>query len=144
MATRKQSRNQQVRKTPTPAVPDPGNVRTDDVPAAFDPVSDPDPGLAPDAMEQYFAKMYRAECTPLSPDEAESVWQAVDEAVTGLRTLLARFVFVLEEHEHLADACTNPEAITSLFVESMLPRQSGGQAAALLPEIGEVDVVDDD
>ena len=90
MATRKQSRNQQVRKTPSPAVPDPGSVRParpDDVPAADVPFSDPDdPGLAPDAMEQYFAKMYRAECTPLSPDEAESVWQAVDEAVTGLRT----------------------------------------------------------
>ena len=120
MATRKQSRNQQVRKTPSPAVPGPDAVpiaRPDDAPAADIPLSDPgDPGLAPDAMEQYFAKMYRAECTPLSPDEAESVWQAVDEAVTGLRALLARFVFVLEEHEHLAEACSNPEAITSLFV----------------------------
>ena len=141
MATRKQPRNQQVRKTPSPAVPDPGSVRPvrpDDVPAAVDLVSAPDdPGLAPDAMEQYFAKMYRAECTPLSPDEAESVWQAVDEAVTGLRTLLARFVFVLEEHERLAEACSNPEAITSFFVESMLPRQPGGQAAALLPALSE-------
>ena len=84
-------------------------------------------------MEQSFGRMYRAECVPLSPDEADSVWQAVDESVTGLRRLLARFVFVLEEHERLAEACSSPEAVTSFFVESMLPHPAGG----LLPALAE-------
>ena len=42
MATRKQSRNQQVRKTPSQSIPDAGSARPDGVPAADDLLSDPD------------------------------------------------------------------------------------------------------
>ena len=131
MASRKQTRSRTVRK-PSQPVPAVRRSPGDDG-AGEQERTELDPTPASDAMEQYFGRMYRAECVPLSPDEADSVWQAVDESVTGLRRLLARFVFVLEEHERLAEACSSPEAVTSFFVESMLPRPAGG----LLPALAE-------
>jgi len=127
MATRKQPRTPAARKpSRRPDAGEDQEVRPG-----------PDPTPAADAMEQYFGRMYRAECVPLSPEEADGVWQAVDEAVTGLRSLLARFVFVLEEHERLAEACSSPETVTSLFVESMLPRLPDGRTAPLLPALAD-------
>ena len=89
---------------------------------------------APESSEDaIFRQLYDPGCVPLSPDEAETVWQEIDARLTELRAFLARFVFVLEEHERIVDACRTPEAVTSLFVESMLPESARGNPASVLP-----------
>ena len=71
-----------------------------------------------DAM---FRQMYDPGCVPLTADEEKNVWNGIETRQGELRAHLARFVFVLEEHERIAGACTTPDSVASMFVESLLP-----------------------
>ena len=82
-----------------------------------------------------FQQLYDPGCTPLTSDEAETVWGEIDARLLEIRSSLAKFSFVLEEHERLVDACRTPDAMMSLFVESMLPEPARGNPASLLPEL---------
>ena len=82
-----------------------------------------------------FQQLYDPGCTPLTSDEAETVWGEIDARLTVIRSCLAKFIFVPEEHERLVDACRTPDAVMSLFVESTLPESARGNPASLLPEL---------
>ena len=82
-----------------------------------------------------FQQLYDPGCTPLTADEAETVWGEIDARLTVIRSCLAKFLFVLEEHERLVDACRTPDAVMSLFVESTLPESARGNPASMLPEL---------
>ena len=75
-------------------------------------------GTSEDAI---FHQLYDPGCTPLTPEEAESVWNEIDARLLKIRSSLAQFVFVLEEHERVVDLCRTPDDVTSFFVESKLP-----------------------
>jgi len=91
---------------------------------------------SPDSSEDaIFRQLYEPGCVPLSASEAETIWQEIDARLTEMRVLLARFVFVLEEHERIVDTCRTPEAVTSLFVESMLPDSMRANPATVLPAL---------
>ena len=116
MTGRRQSRTRQ-RKTQSP-----------DSPAQESTLQPPE-----SSEDAIFRQLYDPGCVPLSPDEAETVWQEIDVRLTALRTCLARFLFVLEEHEHIVDACRTPDAVTSMFIESMLPESVRRNPASALP-----------
>ena len=82
-----------------------------------------------------FQQLYDPGCTPLTAEEAETVWGEIDARLMEIRSCLAKFVFVLEEHERLLDACRTPDAVMSLFIESLLPESARGNPASLLPEL---------
>ena len=82
-----------------------------------------------------FQQLYDPGCTPLTDDEAETIWVEIDGCLMEIRSCLARFIFVLDEHERLVEACRTPDAVTSIFVESMLPESVRGNPASLLPEL---------
>ena len=58
--------------------------------------------------EAVFHQLYDPGCTPLTPAEAESVWGEIDARMGEIRSCLAQFVFVLEEHERVVDLCRTP------------------------------------
>ena len=106
-------------KTPSPG------TRKQDAPA---------PGF--DSTEDaVFHQLYDPGCTPLTDDEAESVWKEIDARMLEIRSCLAQFVFVLEGHEHVVDLCRTPDDVTSLFVESQLPDSIRGNLPAALPAL---------
>ncbi len=82
-----------------------------------------------------FRQLYDPGCTPLSPDEAESVWGEIDARTDEMRSCLAQFVFVLEEHERVVDLCRTPDDVTSLFVESKLPDAVRANLPSALPAL---------
>ena len=82
-----------------------------------------------------FHQLYDPGCTPLTPDEAESVWKEIDARVLEIRSCLAQFLFVLEEHEHVVDLCRQPDEVLSLFVESKLPDDIRGNPPSALPAL---------
>ena len=103
------ARNIQSRTRPAKS-PSPGARRQDDPSPGFDSTED-----------AVFHQLYDPGCTPLTDDEAENVWKEIDARVLEIRSCLARFVFVLEGHEHVVDLCKTPDDVTSLFIESKLP-----------------------
>jgi RNA polymerase primary sigma factor len=82
-----------------------------------------------------FHQLYDPGCVPLSSDEAESVWKDIDARMDEIRSRLAQFVFVLEEHERVVDLCRTPDDVTSLFVESKLPDAVRGNPPSALPAL---------
>ena len=82
-----------------------------------------------------FHQLYDPGCTPLTPEEAESVWSEIDARMQEIRSCLAQFVFVLEEHERVVDLCRTPDDVTSLFVESKLPDSIRGNPPSALPAL---------
>ena len=82
-----------------------------------------------------FHQLYDPGCTPLTPAEAESVWGEIDARMQEIRSCLAQFLFVLEEHEHVVDRCRTPDDVTSLFVESKLPDAIRGNPPSALPAL---------
>ena len=87
---------------------------------------------AEDAM---FRQLYDPGCTPLTDGEAETIWNEIGDRLREIRALLARFVFVLEEHERIVDICASPDNITSLFIESHLPDSARSNPPSLLPAL---------
>ena len=108
-----------------PAKPAPPDAPERDVPA---------PGFET-SEEAIFHQLYDPGCTPLTDAEAESVWGEIDARMQEIRSCLARFVFVLEEHERVADLCRTPDDVTSLFVESKLPDAIRGNPSSALPAL---------
>ena len=82
-----------------------------------------------------FHQLYDPGCTPLTPAEAESVWGEIDARMREIRSCLAQFLFVLEEHEHVVDLCRTPDDVTSFFVESQLPDAIRGNLPSALPAL---------
>jgi len=82
-----------------------------------------------------FHQLYDPGCTPLTPGEAETVWSEIDARMQEIRSCLAQFVFVTEEHEHVVDLCRTPDDVTSLFVESKLPDAIRGNLPSALPAL---------
>ena len=82
-----------------------------------------------------FHQLYDPGCTPLTPEEAESVWSEIDARMQEIRSCLARFVFVLAEHERVVDLCRTPDDVTSLFVESKLPDSVRANPPSALPAL---------
>lgn len=82
-----------------------------------------------------FQQLYDPGCTPLTDDEAETVWGEIDARLLEIRSSLAKFLFVLEEHERLVDTCRTPDAVMSLFIESKLPESARGNPASMLPDL---------
>ena len=85
-----------------------------------------------DAM---FQQLYDPGCTPLTDEEAETIWSEIGARLREIRSLLARFVFVLEEHERIVDVCASPDNIASMFVESLLPDAARANPPSLLPAL---------
>ena len=85
--------------------------------------------------EAVFRQLYDPGCTPLTPAEAESVWGEIDDRMMEIRSCLAQFVFVLEEHERVVDLCRTPDDVTSLFVESKLPDAVRANPPSALPAL---------
>ena len=85
--------------------------------------------------EAVFHQLYDPGCTPLTPAEAESVWGEIDARMGEIRSCLAQFVFVLEEHERVVDLCRTPDDVTSLFIESKLPDAIRGNPPSALPAL---------
>lgn len=83
-----------------------------------------------DAM---FRQMYDPGCTPLTADEEKTVWSGIDTRLQEIRACLARFVFVLEEHERIAGLCRTPDDVATLFVESLLPDGIRANPSSALP-----------
>ena len=83
-----------------------------------------------DAM---FRQMYDPGCTPLTADEEKTVWSGIDTRLREIRACLARFVFVLEEHERIAGLCRTPDDVATLFVESLLPDGIRANPSSALP-----------
>ena len=105
-------------------------------PAAPDP-AEPEavaPGFET-SEEAVFHQLYDPGCTPLSSAEAESVWGEIDARMDEIRSCLAQFVFVLEEHERVVDLCRTPDDIPSLFVESKLPDAVRANPPSALPAL---------
>ena len=105
-------------------------------PAAPDP-AEPEavaPGFET-SEEAVFHQLYDPGCTPLSSAEAESVWGEIDARTDEIRSCLAQFVFVLEEHERVVDLCRTPDDIPSFFVESKLPDAVRANPPSALPAL---------
>ena len=83
-----------------------------------------------DAM---FRQMYDPGCTPLTADEEKTVWSGIGTRLQEIRACLARFVFVLEEHERIAGLCRTPDDVATLFVESLLPDGIRANPSSALP-----------
>lgn len=83
-----------------------------------------------DAM---FRQMYDPGCTPLTADEEKTVWSGINTRLREIRSCLARFVFVLEEHERIAGICRTPDDVATLFVESLLPDAIRANPSSALP-----------
>ncbi len=94
----------------------------------------PAPGFET-SEDAIFHQLYDPGCTPLTPAEAESVWGEIDARMQEIRSCLAQFVFVLEEHERVVDRCRTPDDVTSLFVESKLPDDIRGNLPSALPAL---------
>ena len=82
-----------------------------------------------------FQQLYDPGCTPLTDDEAETVWSEIGARLQEIRSRLARFVFVLEEHERIVGVCASPDNIASMFVESLLPDSARANPPSLLPAL---------
>ena len=85
--------------------------------------------------EALYRQLYDPGCVPLTPEEADSVWREIDTRLLEIRSCLARFPFVLEEHEHIVDSCKSPEAVSLFFVESLLPDSVRKYPASILPAL---------
>lgn len=85
-----------------------------------------------DAM---FRQMYDPGCTPLTADEEKTVWSGIEARLAEIRACLARFLFVLVEHERIAGSCTAPDDVASMFVESLLPEDVRANPSSALPAI---------
>ena len=90
---------------------------------------------ADSSEDAIFHQLYDPGCTPLTTEEAESVWKEIDAQVMKIRSSLAQFLFVLEEHERVLDLCRTPDDVTSLFVESKLPDAIRGNLPSALPAL---------
>ena len=82
-----------------------------------------------------FRQLYDRECTPLTAEEAESVWKEIDARMLEIRSCLAQFLFVPEEHVHVVDLCRTPDDVAALFVESRLPESVRGNLPSALPAL---------
>lgn len=101
-----------------------------------DPAEREAPQSGADASEDaMFRQLYNPGCEPLTDGEAETIWNEIGARLREIRVRLARFVFVLEEHERIADICASPDNITSLFVESLLPESARANPSSLLPAL---------
>jgi len=85
--------------------------------------------------EALYRQLYDPGCVPLTPEEADCVWREIDARLLEIRSCLARFPFVLEEHEHIVDSCKSPEAVSLFFVESLLPDSVRKNPASVLPAL---------
>ena len=94
----------------------------------------PAPGFET-SEEAVFHQLYDPGCTPLTSAEAESVWGEIDAGMDEIRSCLARFVFVPEEHERVVDLCRTPDDVASLFVESKLPDAIRKNPPSALPAL---------
>ena len=117
------ARNTQSRTKP--AKPAPPDIPERDVPA---------PGFET-SEEAVFHQLYDPGCTPLTSAEAESVWGEIDAGMDEIRSCLARFVFVPEEHERVVDLCRTPDDVASLFIESKLPDAIRKNPPSALPAL---------
>lgn len=84
-----------------------------------------------DSFSSYFSLL--AKNPPISREEEDEIWEKLDEVNMKARELLARFPFVLREHILLIEQCTEPDYISSLFWESMLPEKYRAKPDALFP-----------
>ena len=117
------ARSIQKRTRPT-KTPSPGAVKKDVHAPGFESTED-----------AVFHQLYDPGCTPLTDSEAESVWKEIDARMQEIRSCLAQFVFVLEEHERVVDLCRTPDDVTSLFVESKLPDAVRENLPSVLPAL---------
>ena len=91
--------------------------------------------FAESSEDAIFHQLYDPGCTPLTTEEAESVWREIDDRMQEIRSCLAQFLFVLEEHERVVDLCRTPDDVTSFFVESRLPDDIRGNPSSALPAL---------
>ncbi len=85
-----------------------------------------------DSLRLYYRRLGESE--PLSPEDEQAVWQAVEQETDAIRRAVSRFGFVMEEQIRLLRECM-PETAPDFFLEFSLPQDSAKSKIALLKDM---------
>ena len=85
-----------------------------------------------DSLRLYYRRLGESE--PLSPEDEQAVWQAVERETDAIRGAVSRFGFVMEEQIRLLRECM-PETASDFFLESMMPPDSAQSKTSLLNDM---------